>query len=405
MPAQIVEFEKPRRVKPRGPRRYKALNDAFIRRAKPGRYADGDGLYLVVLPSGVRKWIQRLMLNCRGMELGLGTYSRGTGAAVIVGLKAARAQALDNCRLVQQGINPVADKRRRRALPTFQDAARMVWENAKRGWTDEGHARDWWSRMERHVFPRLMNTHVTEITKTDIKDVLAPIWTTTPATARTVKAQVVMVMKWAVASELRTDNPCDEVDTLLGAQGSKAKVEHMRAVHHSAVSSAIDKVRASGKWRGLVLAFEFLVLTAARSGEVRGATWAEFNGDVWTVPAGRMKAKREHRVPLAPRALAVLAEARKGEGLVFPSKTGKVLHDSMMSRLMAQCGIDAVPHGFRSSFRDWATEHTSHPDNVVEASLAHADTNRTRAAYARSDVLDKRRQLMAEWAAYLGTDA
>ena len=331
------------------------------------------------------------------MELGLGIYP-------VVSLKDARDQALDNRRMVSKGLHPAIEKRRRKAIPTLKDAALTVWDQLKRGWSDAGHARDWLSSLDRHVFGYLGHCPVTDVGKSDIAFVLQPIWTDQPKTARNIKQRLSAVMSWAVASDLRTDNPCDGIDIVLGSQGAKATVQHMRAVPYVDVGSVLDKVRASGKWIGAVLAFEFMVLTAARSGEVRGAKWSEVDLDagVWTVPASRMKAKRSHRVPLSSRAVAVLGQARTLDSdLIFPSQTGKVLHDSILSRLMTQLGVDAVPHGFRSSFRDWATEQTDMADGVIEAALAHVDQNKTRAAYARSDVLDRRRSLMQAWADYL----
>ena len=213
-------------------------------------------------------------------------------------------------------------------------------------------------------------------------------------------------MKWAVAMGYRPDNPAgDALGQALGRQ--QAVVQHMRAaVPHRAVADALATVRASQASVTTKRAFEFLVLTAARSGEVRLATWDEMDLDagVWTISAARMKAKRDHRVPLSGRALAILHEVPRrsdGTGLVFPNPRGKPLSDITLSRLIKELGIAAVPHGFRSSFRDWAAEQTNTPREVVEAALAHTVRNPTEAAYARSDLFDRRRRLMDEWAAYL----
>ena len=216
-------------------------------------------------------------------------------------------------------------------------------------------------------------------------------------------------MRWAIAQGYRSDNPAGEAVTAALPKRPR-QIRHMPALPHGEVAAALAGVRVSQAWTGTKLAFELLVLTAARSGEVRLATWEEFDlaALVWTVPAARMKANREHRVPLCGRAAEVLREAARlrdviasVEPLVFPSRRGKALSDMALWKLVKQQRIDCVPHGFRSSFRDWAAERTDHPREVVEAALAHVVGNRTEAAYARSDLFERRRHLMSGWAAYL----
>ena len=213
------------------------------------------------------------------------------------------------------------------------------------------------------------------------------------------------VMKWAVAMGYRPDNPAgDALGQALGRQ--QAVVQHMRALPHGAVADALATVRAPQALVTVKDAFEFLVLTAARSGEVRLATWDEMDLDagVWTIPAARMKAKRDHRVPLSERALAILHDVQRlsdGTGLVFPNPRGKPLSNATLSQLIKELGIAAVPYGFRSSFRDWAAERTSMPREVVEAALAHTVQNPTEATYARCDLFECRRRLMDDWAGYL----
>jgi integrase len=216
-------------------------------------------------------------------------------------------------------------------------------------------------------------------------------------------------MEWAVAMGLRDDNPCTFIGPALGRQNHRQR--HFPAVHHAEVGHAVAAVNASGARPVVKLAFEFLVLTAARSGEVRGARWSEMDAAnrMWTIPAERMKGNREHRVPLCPRALNLLAAARVHESwrpgepngsLVFPGARGR-LKDEALSKILRDLEIPAVPHGFRSSFRDWAAEETDHPREVAEAALAHVVRNRTEAAYARSDLFDRRRKLMDEWGGYV----
>ena len=241
--------------------------------------------------------------------------------------------------------------------------------------------------------------------------VLLPLWTRRHATARKLRQRIGTVMKWAVAQGYGNDNPTG--DAITEALPKLAnQVRHMRALPHGEVSGAIEAVNASSAWVGTKLCFEFMVLTAVRPGEARGAMWKEidFGASVWTIPASRMKATREHRVPLCGRGVDVLSAAQglrggsptaQSAGLVFPSARGKQLADARLSKLLEKLEITAVPHGFRSSFRDWASERTDHPREVVEAALAHVVRNQTEAAYARSDLFDRRRQLMSDWAAYL----
>ena len=249
---------------------------------------------------------------------------------------------------------------------------------------------------------------VSDITSADLLQLLAPIWHDKPETARRVRQRIGAVMKWAVAMQHRPDNPAGEaLGQALGRQQNV--VRHMTALLYDEVAGAVAVVRASRAWTGTKLAFEFLVLTAARSGEVRLATWDEIDigSAVWTVPASRMKTKRDHRVPLCGRAVEILHEARPlsgATGLVFPSSRGNPLSNMTLSKLVKEQGIAAVPHGFRSSFRDWAAERTNHPREVIEAALAHVVANRVEAAYARSDLFARRRLLMDDWAGYLGEE-
>ncbi len=386
------------RTKRRGRHPHKALSAAFVRSAPPGRHADGNGLYLFVQPSGTRSWIQRLVVRGRRRELGL-------GAVALVPLAEAREQALANRRLARSGGDPLTEKRRLQQIPTFADAARQVLEQKQDGWRGRWHAQNWIRSLERYVFPRIGRRPVSEVNTADVLEVLTPIWHSKAATAREVRQRVRSVLEWAIALDLRDDNPCDRVLPVLGPQNDI--VTHRRALPHQEVAAAIETVRTSSSGQPAVkLAFEFLVLTAARSGEVRLATWDEVDtaGAVWTVPAERMKAKREHRVPLCMRALEILDVARTlgdGNRLVFPMRSGKAISMSTLPKMLEYHRIAAVPHGFRSSFRDWAAERTDHPREVIEAALAHVVQNKVEAAYARSDLFERRRRLMDDWADYL----
>ena len=386
------------RTKPKGRHPQKALSPAFIRSAPPGRHADGNGLYLFVQPSGTRSWIQRLLIRGRRRELGLGSVA-------LVPLAEAREKALANRKLAREGGDPLAEKRRSQGIPTFAEAAMRVLEQKQGGWRNPRHAREWQSSLRRFAFPRIGKMPVSEVTSADLLEILTPLWHRKVDTAKRVRQRLRAVLEWAVAMEYRIDNSCDRIGPVLGPQ--KDVTEHMQAVPHREVAAVIRRVRTSTALPAARLALEFLVLTAARWGEVRWAEWEEIDRDgrVWTVPARRAKTNRRHRVPLCGRALEILDAARAlGEGdgpLVFTHGGGRPLHDSAVRRLLRQLGIAAVPHGFRSTFRDWAAEETGHPREVIEAALAHVVRNRVEAAYARSDLFERRRVLMDDWARYL----
>ena len=389
-------LDKLRGTKSQGRHPYKALSVAFVRSAPPGRHADGNGLYLYVQPSGTRSWIQRLAVRGRRRELGLGSVA-------LVSLAEAREQALANRKIARSGGDPLAERRRAQGMPTFADAALRVLEQKRPGWRSTKHPQTWLASLERYAFPRIGARPVCDVTGADVLEILAPVWHAKPQTARNVRQRIGTVLEWAIAMELRTDNPCARILQVLGPQHDI--VQHMRALPHRDVAAAIHTVRRSRTTPAVKLAFEFLVLTAVRWGEVRGAAWAEIDtaGGVWTIPAKRMKMRRDHRVPLCRQALAVLDAARElgGGRLVFSAGGDKPLDDKRLRRLLRELRIPAVPHGFRSSFRDWAAEETDHPREVIEAALAHVVRNRVEAAYARSDLFARRRRLMDDWAAYL----
>ncbi len=386
------------RTKPTGRHPQKALSASFLRSAPPGRHADGNGLYLFVQPSGTRSWIQRLVIRGRRREIGLGSLA-------LVPLAEAREKALANRKLARQGGDPLVEKRRSQTVPTFAEAAARVLEQKQAGWRNRKHAREWLSSLRRLAFPRIGKVPVSEVSSADVLEILTPIWHRKAETARRVRLRLRAVLEWAVAMEYRIDNPCDRIGPVLGTQQHVA--QHMQALPHREVAAAIRTVRGSTALGAAKLAFEFLVLTAARWGEVRWAEWEEIDrtGGVWTVPARRAKTNRRHRVPLCGRALEILEAAQAlGEGdgpLVFTHGGGKPLDDKQLRWLLREQEIAAVPHGFRSSFRDWAAEQTDHPREVIEAALAHVVRNRVEAAYARSDLFERRRVLMDDWARYL----
>ena len=387
-----------RRGKPKGRHPDKRLSAAFVRSARPGRHCDGNGLYLYVQKTGARSWIQRLVIRGRKRELGLGSVA-------LVSLAEAREQALANRKLARAGGDPLAEKRRSMGIPTFAEAAKRVVEQKRAGWRSSAHARNWFHTLELHAFPRIGDVAVSAVTSGDVLEILTPIWHTKPPTARFVHMRIRAVLEWAIAMDWRADNPCDRLLHLLGPQHDVVK--HRKALPHGQVAAAIEKVRTAEPGKVDTLAFEFMVLTAARGGEVRAAVWSEMYQDagVWTIPASRMKTAREHRVPLCGRALEILEAARKlgdsESSIVFLNERGGPVDGKRMRRLLGKHRIAAVPHGFRSSFRDWAAEETDHPREVVEAALAHVVRSKVEAAYLRSDLFERRRRLMEDWASYL----
>ena len=372
------------------------LTAAFVRSVRePGLYWDEHGLVLRVKPSGYKQWIQRLFIRGKRRELGLGPFR-------LVTLAEARDAALANRKVARAGGDPRT--KRRRLVPTFEKAAAKVFAMHRPNWTDR-HAGQWMSTLRMYALPAIGRKRVDHISPADVMGVLLPIWNEKHQTAKRVRQRVATVMKWAIAQGYRVDNPAG--DAIGAALPKPPRVQkHYKALPYGEVAGAIDAVLGSEARVTVKLGFEFLVLTASRSGEVRGARWVEIDieGGEWTIPAERMKSRREHRVPLSGRAREILAEAKAHaprSELVFPSARGLVLPSFEFAGLLKALGVGAVPHGFRSSFRDWAAERTDAPRAVMEAALAHAVRNRAEAAYARSDLFERRRVLMERWAEYL----
>ena len=297
-----------RKTKPKGRHPQKALSAAFIRSAPTGRHADGNGLYLFVQPGGTRSWIQRLLIRGRRRELGLGSVA-------LVPLAEAREKALVNRRLARQGGDPLAEKRRSQAVPTFAEAAMRVLEQKRAGWRNPRHSHEWMSSLRRFAFPRIGKMPVSEVTSADVLEILTPLWHRKAATAKRVRQRLRAVLEWAVAMEFRIDNPCDRIGPVLGPQ--QDVTEHMQALPHREAAGVIRKVQASAALAAAKLALEFLVLTAARWGEVRWAEWAEIDrsGRVWTVPARRAKTNRRHRVPKCSGNQGQVEQYNPGPGL------------------------------------------------------------------------------------------
>ena len=365
---------------------------------KPGKYGDQHGLILRVQPSGSKAWLWRGTVNGKRRDLGLGRYP-------YVSLAEARAKAFEYRKVALDGGDPVT--LRADGVPTFARAAETVIALHAGRWKSSTTEEDWRSSLATYVLPAIGSMRVDEITTADVMNCLVPIWNTKADTARRVRQRVARVMKWAIAQGYRQDNPAGDA-VLAALPKQQRRQKHHRALPHRDVAAAVGKVRTATQVDPTVrLAFEFAVFTAARSGEVRGARWSELDLEAatWTIPAGRMKGGREHRVPLSGPVLEVLAETRRysdGSPLVFPRKTGGEMPAWMLSKLPGRVGIGATLHGMRSSFRDWCGE-TGLAREVAEACLAHRVGNAAEQAYARSDLLERRRELMEAWAQYVAS--
>lgn len=371
---------------------------------RPGRYADGAGLYLVVSETGARQWLWRGVVHGRRRDLGI-------GSARLVPLKDAREIARRWQRIAREGGDPAAERdRERRKSLTFAEAARGYWtEHIEPNNRNGKHNAQWLRTLETHAFPAIGALPVHAVRQADVLRVLTPIWTETAETARRVKQRLAAVLDWCIAAGHReTANPVEGVTKGLPRQ--RDKVAHHAALPWADLPALMQRL---GEVEGVgALALRFAILTAARSGEARGATWAEIDLEaaVWTIPAERMKAEVEHRVPLSAPAVALL---RGVQGLsptfAFPSPVGpkkgapagsRRLSDMTLAKVLKRLDVDAVPHGFRSTFRDWAEEATDYPHAVKEAALAHTVRDKVEAAYRRTDLFAKRREMMDAWAAW-----
>ena len=376
----------------------KALSAVKVRTiSKPGRYADGSGLYLEVDPSGAKRWFLRTMVQGRRCHIGLGGLS-------VVSLAEAREAALAMRKIAKAGGDPLAERRKaKRVVPTFEAAAKKVHEEHAPAWKNAKHGQQWINTLRDYAFPIIGNRRVDKIDSADILKVLSPIWLSKPETARRVRQRVKTVLDWCRANHFRSgENPIEGIAKALPKQPKKDG--HHAAMPYVEVAGFVGQLRESDAGEIVKLAFEFAILTAARTGEVLGARWDEIDGDVWTVPAERMKAGREHRVPLSPRCIEILEKARSWGGdsaYVFPGRSaGKPLSNMAFLMTLRRMDLKITSHGFRSAFRDWAAERTNFSREVCEMALAHTIRDKAEAAYRRGDLFDKRRQLMDAWSSY-----
>lgn len=393
------------------PKKAKELSPLEVRRlTRPGRWSVGgtDGLALQVTPSGARSWVLRMAAGGRQREMGLGSFPT-------VPLAEAREKARQHRALVKQGVDPVAARRaanstasaERQAQKTFSEVAARYIVQHEKAWKSAKHQAQWAATLRTYAEPSIGKLLVRDIRSAHVIAVLEPIWTTKTETATRVRSRVELVLDYATARGYREGpNPArwkGNLDAALPNASKVAPVRHHAAVDVNEVVSFMKRLRSQG---GLgARALEFAVLTAARSGEVRGATWSEVDlkAALWTIPATRMKSGREHRVPLSKPAIKLLRSLpsdRLPGGYVFPGMRGP-LSDMSLTAVLRRMGVSATAHGFRSTFRDWVSESTAHSGEVAEMALSHVIGDKVEAAYRRGDLLEKRIALMTDWASFL----
>ena len=375
------------------------LNPVSIESLPPGRHHDKNGLYLRVGKRGRRSWHQRYTVRGRRRPTELGTYPE-------LSLAQARGLALANLRVVLEGQDPVL-KKSRKAIPTFALAAKTVVEQRRASWAQK-EGEDWLRAFRLHVFPEIGDKLVSAVTTLHLLELVARILSTNPPTGRRVLRYISTVMDWAVLHGYRDDHPVGEALVAALPKG-KGEVAHYPSVPHSEIAEVLVAIRTSRAWILTRLALVFLILTGARSGEVRGAVWDEISlaERLWIIPGNRMKTGEEHRVALSSHAVAILKIALKlgsGTGLIFPSNKGAMLYTKDLADVLHRLGIAAVPHGFRSTFRTWCGD-TGVLWEQAEASLSHAVGSPVERSYARGDLLERRRPVMKAWAKYLCGDA
>ena len=380
----------------------RALNaravQTFIRDPQSRRLADGGGLYLVAAPGGSRSWVLRTIVKGKRCDVGL-------GSAALVSLAEARDEAHKLRKIARAGGDPLAERRQqRREVPTFETAAKQVHAAHSAAFKNEKHRKQWLSSLS-GVFFSFGIKHVNAIGSADILAALSPNWLTRPETSRRVLQRVRVVFDWCKAQGYCSgDNPTEGLTKVLPKH-------RVAPVHHAAlpfqhVPAFVQALREADAAESVRLAFEFTILCATRTSETLNATWAEIDleGKTWTIPASRMKASIEHRVPLSARGVQILERAKAigGGTYIFPGRTAKKPLSNMVF-LMALRRIrrgDLTAHGFRSSFRDWAAERTNVPRAVCESALAHSLRDKTEAAYNRTDLFERRRDLMDSWSAF-----
>ncbi|MCB1905752.1 MAG: integrase arm-type DNA-binding domain-containing protein [Rhodocyclaceae bacterium] len=406
-----------------------SLTALEIKHAKAGMHADGNGLYLRVQASGAKGWIFRFQLNGKRREMGIGTLAELPAVD-------ARAAAAELGRLVRDGVDPIEERKQRKqeaaesaqqakaSIVTFRQVATDYIASHNAGWRNAKHADQWANTLATYAEPVIGDLPPAEVTTEHLLKILSPIWTTKTETASRVRSRIELVLSYAKAKKLREgENPAmwrGHLDALLPKPGRVKKVRHQPALPYAQMGEfmlALRQVQGMG-----ARALEFAILNAARSGEVRLAEWREIDLEAatWTVPAERMKARREHRVPLSKAAVQLLASLPKFKGvdLLFPSvREKRPISDMTLTAVIRRMnedeprwadpktGAPAVPHGFRSTFRDWCAEQTHFPSEMAEIALAHTVGDKVEAAYRRGDMFERRREMMQAWADWCITKA
>ena len=385
------------------------LTPRKVTTAVHGKYEDGGGLRLVVSNAGAKKWVLRFTIDGRRREMGLGSFPDVT-------LADARSKAGSQRTLASTGVDPIETRRAEpEAIPTFTSCAARYIRAHRRGWKNAKHARQWVRTLKTYARPIIGSKPVDAVTSEDVLAIISPIWTAKTETAKRIQGRIENILDYAAAYKYRDPlNPArwrGHLDKLLPKPSRVKKVTHHPAMPHPDVPAFMAQLSGNGSVSALAL--RFLILTATRTNEVLQAQWDEVDleASVWTIPADRMKTRQQHRVPLSTATTTVLEALPRIEGnpYVFPgARHGRPLSNMALLQLMRGMGYGVncergnyVPHGFRSSFRDWSGEVSSFPRDVAEMALAHVIENKVEAAYRRGDLFDKRREMMQEWADYL----
>lgn len=395
---------------------HNALTSMAVKSAKPGRHADGGGLHLLVKQSGARSWVYRFMLNGKARDVGLGPAA-GSDA---VTLADARDKAAALRLQVKAGVDPIAERQRMAAEAlaaaqaakvagiTFQAVADAYIADHEHSWRNAKHRQQWRNTLATYAYPIIGDLPVAEVGTAHVLQILEPVWKRKPETASRVRGRIEAILDAAKAREYRSgENPARWRGHLAQILPARTRLSrgHHKAIAYQSLPDFMKRLRTREAMAALAL--EFVILTATRSGEVINATWNEVDlaGGIWTVPAARMKAARDHRIPLSPRAVEILETVQPlGRAHLFPGPRGGKLSGMAMAMLLRRMQIDATVHGFRSTFRDWAAESTGYAHEVCEMALAHVIANKAEAAYRRGDLFEKRRKLMTDWSDYCAGD-
>lgn len=388
------------------------LSPRKVETAGAGRYEDGAGLRLVVSPAGAKKWVLRYTIAGKRREMGLGSLPD-------VGLAEARETASRYRKQAKAGIDPIEQRQADKAAQlaekrkgiTFDECTREYLASKTVEFSNPKHKQQWANTLRDYASPIIGNLSVDDVTLPHIVKILKPIWQTKTETATRVRGRIELVLAWATVSGFREgDNPArwkGNLDAVLPKPGRLRKVQHHKAIAWEKIGEFVQVLR--NREESAARALEFLILTATRSGEVRGALWGEIDLDAktWTIPAERMKAGREHTIPLCDDAVKLLKSLPRSEenDFIFPSARGKMLSDVVLAKPLKAIAPEATVHGFRSTFRDWCAESTNYPNEVAEMALAHTIENKVEASYRRGDLLTKRTRLMTDWSRFINTPA